>query len=214
MYVFFIANEAMKNIMILDDHSVVLAGIETVFAKFPSWNILRQFTNPKIALSFYRGNHASIYAVILDIDLPDMDAFTFIEKAKRINTNTKFLLFSLHGSKSYFQRAVSLGVQAFILKSESVYSLPHILEQVAKGTYYYSPELRRFITEQDTSVGFSSLQMEILKSLNMGQTAKEIALELNKSRRTIEYHTAKLRKEYGVKNNRELVKLLRQNNVV
>ena len=55
---------------------------------------------------------------IADIQMPDLDGLTFIERAKalRQGKRTQFILLSGYAEFSYAERAISLGVSDYLLK--------------------------------------------------------------------------------------------------
>lgn len=67
----------MKNCVIIEDESTALEVAKHLVAKDTSLNILATFNKATDALTFVNGQEVDI--VLLDIHLPDMSGFSFLE---------------------------------------------------------------------------------------------------------------------------------------
>jgi two-component system, LytTR family, response regulator len=68
----------MLNVVILDDESKAIQSLEWELKSFcPTVNVLSTFTNPFEAKDFIAKN--AIDCIFLDIDMPQMDGFSFLE---------------------------------------------------------------------------------------------------------------------------------------
>lgn len=70
--------------------------------------------------------------VITDIRMPDMDGLTLIEKAKAKYPEMKFLLLTGYAEFAYAEKAISLGVIAYLLKPLSNQELKEALDKIYK----------------------------------------------------------------------------------
>ncbi|MEM7184166.1 MAG: response regulator transcription factor [Spirochaetota bacterium] len=204
----------MYNIVIIDDHSVVLEGISSILHNSKSINILGKFRDPRVALSFIRGNSNKIDIVVTDLDLPEMNGLDLIKKTKAIDSHIKVILFTFIGEKKYVLQSKKLNVESYVLKSESISVLPRIITSVLGGKMYYSPAVKIFLQEKEDTLELSQIQKNILHLLIKGKTAIEIANHCGRSKKTIEYHTAQMRKQWKAKNNVELIHILQEKDVV
>lgn len=103
---------------------------------------------------------------------------------------------------------------AFSLDSNSIGNL--LISLLNTGLLGSSPTIENFTTNllpgtQIGSVYLSKRASEILQLLIQGKTAKEIAIILNLSYRTIEYYIANLKRKLGVNTKSQLIEKVLQN---
>jgi len=67
--------------------------------------------------------------VITDIRMPDLDGFHFIEMAQKIREDTQYILLSGYAEFAYAEKAISLGVSAYLLKPLSNEELSEALRK-------------------------------------------------------------------------------------
>ncbi len=78
-------------------------------------------SNGKEAIELVGGQNFDI--IILDILLAEVDGFEVIEKAKTTNPKTKIIVMSALSSDTFIKKAVSMGVEYYMLKPVSVETL-------------------------------------------------------------------------------------------
>jgi DNA-binding NarL/FixJ family response regulator len=114
----------------------------------------------------------------------------------------RVIILSMHHNDEYVLQALKSGASGYLLKRAATAELSAALKSVTGGEIYLSREiasqfLKKFPLQQiarSTSPleQLTSRQREILQMLAEGQTTKAIALILNVSDKTVEYHRAKL----------------------
>ncbi|MCB1159155.1 MAG: response regulator transcription factor [Leptospiraceae bacterium] len=194
----------MKNIILVDDHEIVLEGIEILSQK-ANFQIIEKFTRARQALQYLKKSKSHIFAIISDIDIPGMNGIEFLKEVKKQYPEIKRVIFSLHSELIFINQAKKIGVDGYILKSEGLLTILKALYNISLGETYYSQEIKHLLYSNILSDEEGQIRQQILKQLSLGKSAKEIGKELGKSQRTIEYHAAHLRKKFGVKNNIELI---------
>jgi DNA-binding NarL/FixJ family response regulator len=113
------------------------------------------------------------------------------------------------------QSAVALGVDGYVLKNARKSEILSAIRAVVRGGSYFSPTVAREIvsqirnprpvTEQPFSV-LSAREREVLHLIAEGRAAKEIAVELGISTKTVEAHRTSLMRKLGVRKATELVR--------
>ncbi len=190
----------IKEIAIIDDHSIVIEGLRTILKSYPSLLIDAYFTKGNQVIDYMQTKKPDLY--IVDIDLPDMDGITLVQKIKEKDQNSKIVIFTQHEGEFYFKETQFLGVNAYILKSENLRIIPDILMKVFRGEHYISPELYKYQRNDDGGLG--ELEHSIVKLLVNGSNLKEIAIALDKTEKAIEYRLHKIRDFFDAKTNGEL----------
>lgn len=191
-------------VAIADDHSVVTEGIRIVLKADPRFVLNGVFSNGEELLIFLAEQFVDV--VVLDIDIPGGEDFGILRKIKLMDPNCKVVIFTMHTGIKYFFEAKRFGADAFVVKTDPITFLPTVIIQVLSGAFYASPELREFLEkEQNDRPLLNPIELEIVSCIAKGMYYKEIAEKIGKSEKTVEYHTAKIRKKFEVQNNADLL---------
>ncbi|MFW6248594.1 MAG: response regulator [Bacteroidota bacterium] len=162
--------------------------------------------------------------VLMDISMPSMDGIEATEKALKMFPDLKIVIISMHSEQKYYQEIIIAGVKGFVLKSSGKDVFKKAITDVLAGESYFSPEfLRRVIVKMEKGnktreitqqLGISQREIEVLKLLSKGYTAKEIAEKLYVSENTIHAHRNNLLKKTSSRNSISLVLFAIKNNLV
>jgi DNA-binding NarL/FixJ family response regulator len=127
--------------------------------------------------------------VVLDVRMPDGDGF---EVARRILTKypaLKLMFLSMHTETAFMKRALDMGARAYLSKRAPMDELLTAIRTVLDGGQYAGSTMQ---TEHDLPAdgSLTERQIEVLRLISQGCSAKEIASRLNISVRTAEFHRA------------------------
>lgn len=127
--------------------------------------------------------------VVLDVRMPDGDGF---EVARRILTKhpqLKLMFLSMHTETAFMKRALDMGAKAYLSKRAPMDELLTAIRTVLSGGKYSGSTIQ---TDQDLPPdgSLTERQIEVLRLISQGCSAKEIASRLNISVRTAEFHRA------------------------
>ncbi len=119
----------MYKILVVDDESLIRQGIiaQLSFLGYEFEGIFEADTG-KSAIQIAETAKPDI--VITDIAMPEMDGLSFVEEAKALKKNTKFILLSGYAEFAYAKKAISLGISEYLLKPVSVSNLKESLDKV------------------------------------------------------------------------------------
>ncbi len=190
-------------ILFVDDHEIVRLGLRQMF-------IGTDFEIADEAKSVEEGYNKFIAGkfdlVILDVRLPGGDGLQLLTKIKAHTPNQATLIFSAFENPTYVARAVALGANGFILKTESEERIMDAVSRTSKGENIWSrEELRRVTgslatmrTGTESEVPLTQREGEVLKQLANGLTNKEIAQSLGISYETVKEHVQHILRKVGV----------------
>jgi YesN/AraC family two-component response regulator len=124
-------NNNNNNILLLDDELDILALIKELL-KRNGFNNVSAFTDPFLALEYFKMNSNNHSLILSDIRMPGMNGFEFANKVRKINYFVKILLMSgLEVSEFEFLNIKStLKVDGFIQKPVSVAQLIEKIQKV------------------------------------------------------------------------------------
>ena len=181
------------NILLVDDHAIVMDGIESLLATVPAISIIGKASGGNIALEILEKETVDI--VITDYSMDDMDGLALIHKMKKMKPSTKILVLSMHDEAPIIQEVLKAGVEGYVLKKYTHHELLTAIDIINEGGQFWSPEvnkmlLRRLQPESNNQI--TDREMEILKLLTKELTSREIAEKLFISERTVDTHRKNL----------------------
>jgi len=121
---------------------------------------------------------------------------------------------TMHREATYAARALEAGASGFVLKHSAASELITAIQEALNGGTYIAPQiatdlfdsLRRGEPAGAVRSGeLTPRQREVLQLVTEGRSAKEIAAILHISRRTAEFHKARLMEALSVESTAELV---------
>ncbi len=128
---------------------------------------------------------------VLDIRMPDGDGFEAAQKARQKRPDLKTIFLSMYSDPKYLRRAAEIGAQGYVSKRAPMEELMIAIRTVMSGGRYIGSRMQAEEEPHLTPEGaLTPRQVEVLRLISQGCSAKEIAGQLNISVRTAEFHRA------------------------
>ena len=206
-------------IYILDDHTLVRNGIESLLAKNSEFQVVGSSGTIEKLDEFLKFNH-EFDILLLDISLKGITSFDLISRLKKEHPAIKIIILSMHDHPEYIVKSINLGANAYLIKDSEMEDLVLVIKRVfAEGTYFLLKTLNLVInykknTDEKNLDHFSVLtdrEKEIIQFIVEGMSAKEIGQKLNISYRTVETHRFNLMKKLSINTTVDLVKMVISN---
>jgi two-component system nitrate/nitrite response regulator NarL len=205
----------MINILIADDHEIVLEGLESVIHNDTNLKIVGRCFNGKEVLTLINNCHVDI--VVLDINMPIMDGIETTILLKKNHPEIKVLILTMHDEISFIRSIVQAKANGYILKNKGKEDLLKAIYSIINGDDYFSHEVTQSIIanlRSDHVVGdikLTNREKEVLYLIAESFTTSEIAEKLNIAPTTVETHRRNLLEKTGVKNSKALIKFAIEN---
>ncbi len=199
--------------LIADDHSVVREGIHRVCEGENDIKVCAEASDGTQLLDLVEQHHPDV--VILDIAMPRLSGLEALQSLRSKHPGVKTILFSFRADAPVIQSAVTLGADGYLLKNAGRGEIPAAIREVMRGGCYFSPPVAREIIDQlrgplrDSVEPFSHLsgrERQVLRLIAEGLAAKEIAVDLSISTKTVEAHRTSLMRKLGARKATELVR--------
>jgi two-component system, NarL family, nitrate/nitrite response regulator NarL len=129
----------MNRVLVVDDHTVIRRGIQSILRAWPEWEISGEAANGEEAIRLTRDLKPDI--VLMDISMPVMGGLEATRAICKMYPETKVLLLTLHDSLEWVQSALQAGARGYLLKSDTEGELIRALNVVAGNGIYASPSL-------------------------------------------------------------------------
>ena len=201
-------DESAKPIRVLlaDDHPIVRAGIRSELEKIPGVQVVAEASDGRQAVELATQQKPDI--VFMDISMPNLNGLEATGRLTKEVPSVRVIVLSRHENEEYYWHALRSGASGFLLKKAAVAELGDALKQVMAGEIYLTREIsnrlkKKFPLQQIALAkspleDLTSRQREILQLIAEGQTTKAIALMLNLSPKTVEYHRAELMRRLNI----------------
>ncbi|ALJ03798.1 LuxR family transcriptional regulator [Pseudalgibacter alginicilyticus] len=207
-------------VVLADDHVLVRDGIKALLEDQSGIQVIDEASNGKEALEVIRNRKPDL--LIVDIRMPEMNGIEVVAEITKNNLGIKALVLSMHDSEEYVVKAIEAGADGYLLKGASKDEFLKAINSIAAGGKYFTGDVSAIIMNHFVSNGNSSSghnvtktkkedpfnltkrEKQILKLVLQLKNNKDIAEELDISRRTAEVHRFNLMKKLEVKNLMEL----------
>lgn len=209
-------------VILADDHPIVRNGIRAELERLPNVNVLAEANDGRQALSLVRTEKPDV--VFMDISMQGLNGLEATRRIIQEFPGTKVVILSMHQSEEYYWQALRAGASGYVLKKAATAELASALDRVLGGELYLSSEISnrllkklpaQQLTHQKTPLEeLTERQREILQLIAEGQTTKAIALILNVSPKTVEYHRMQLMQRLNIFDIPGLVRFALQNNLI
>jgi DNA-binding NarL/FixJ family response regulator len=186
-------------VLLADDHPIVRAGIRTELERLPEVKVIGEVSDGREAIDFVRAHSPDI--VFMDISMKGLNGLEATARIAKEFPDVRVIILSMHQNEQYFWQALKAGAAGYLLKKAATTELPTALRQVVGGEIYLTRDIsNRLVKKLPEQIAhhktpldqLTERQREILQLIAEGQTTKAIALILNVSPKTVEYHRAKL----------------------
>lgn len=178
--------ESRRKLLFVDDHQLVLDAV--TFVASPHFEVkttdtLKSFED---AIESYEPDLA-----ILDIRMPDGDGFETAKRVLERKPGQKIIFLSMHTEPRVVKKAMDLGAKGYLSKRAPLDELLTAIQSVLGGGTYIGSSLQSDSQDELAPEGMlTERQIEVLRLIAQGCSAKEIAGKLNISVRTAEFHRA------------------------
>jgi len=191
--------EAGVRVMIVDDHTMVRAGIRSLLEKQAAIQVVADTGDSTRVLDMVAQHTPDL--ILLDIAMPGINGIDLTERIAAKYPGTRIIILSMHDQVEYVLRALRAGAAGYLLKDSAVAELGFAIRAVRKGETFLSPAVSSLVVDQvirpseddeRDSDPLTLRQREILALIAQGQATKEIAYQLNISAKTVESHRAQI----------------------
>jgi DNA-binding NarL/FixJ family response regulator len=198
-----------QRVLLADDHRVVAEGLRSLLE--PCFDVVGIVSDGRELLSVVKQLDPDV--VVLDISMPSLNGIEAARQLRAWNCRAKLIFLTMHREAAYAARALEAGASGFVLKHSATTDLVTAIQESLKGGTYITPQIAGDLVHSlqfgtpnvDDSGAITPRQREVLQLVAEGRSAKEIAALLSISRRTAEFHKARLMESLGLQTTAELV---------
>lgn len=209
----------MIRIVIADDHTIMREGLCRLLSDEHDMEVVGEASSGREAVDKCRELLPD--AILLDLDMPDIDGFEAIRQIKAMGLATKILVLTMYGHEEYAVRTIQAGASGFAVKGISQKELPGAIRKVFEGGMYVAPTImeRTFMRLQNLGKqsSFSSLserEHQIFIRLAKGVSMQDISDELCLSASSVRTYKKRIMDKLGFEKISDLTRYATQNNLI
>jgi len=202
-------------ILIADDHGILRQGISSLIRECADMQVVGEANNGLAAVEMARKLKPDI--VLMDVTMSGLNGIEATRKIKGEMPEIKILALTVHAEKDVVLDMVRAGTSGYILKECVFEDLVNALKTLIAGQSYLSPQIASIILNGIVKNGslkiisgnrviFTLRESQILQLLTGGESAKQIALEVGLSVKTIEAIRRHIMEKAAVDNLADLTK--------
>ncbi len=211
--------EKKINIIIVDDHAILRAGLKQVLAEAGDIEVIAEAGTANEAIKQCR--ELNVDVLLLDISLPDRSGIEALQYIRKDSPRLPVLMLSMHREDQYAVRALKAGASGYLCKQSASDDLVNAVHILAKGKYYISAAVAEILANQVSGESekalhetLSNREYETLILIASGLSVGEIANKLSLSVKTISMYRTRLLEKMQLKHNAELTHYAIKNNLV
>lgn len=197
-------------VLVVDDHYLILEGICKVVNKMPEAVIADAVTSGKQAFELIEKRDYDVY--ILDVSIPDISGFDLITQIREVNEDARIIIYTMHEEIWIVNRLIQCEVNAIVLKSSVASELVSSIRSVLQGESYTCSRFDSICRKLHcTSATLQSKDIptrrerDVLEAVAKGLNTHEIAKLLNISENTVETFRKRLIRKFEAKNAIDMV---------
>src|SRR5437870_6817061 len=111
-----IAMSLKRRILVVDDHPLFRAGVQTLLSEEPEFGEVAGAANGEEALARIRAERWD--AVVLDISMPQKSGIDILEQIRRDHPELPVLILSMHPAEQYALNLLRAGATGYLTRSE------------------------------------------------------------------------------------------------
>jgi two-component system response regulator DegU len=205
-------NGAAPRIILVDDHASLRESLAHWLSN-ASFEVVAHFDRADGAVEEIEKHKPDI--VLLDIDMPGLEAFRAARMIFERSPNTKIVFLSAFTNEVYIRQVLELKASGYLSKSESPVTIVDSLRSVVNGGVCFSAEVRERLVvgesgatlDGDAKTRVSLLtarELGILRYVARGWTHRQIAEAAGVRPKTIDNHVSNIMNKLRIHDRVEL----------
>ena len=120
----------MTRVIVIDDEHDI-TEVFSEFLKLKNIDVVAKGYNGKQAVELYKEHKPDL--VLMDLVMPEFDGFYGLENIRKIDKNSKIVIFSASLTPEYIEKLRSMGVSGITRKPYDMDNVIEIIDKVLQG---------------------------------------------------------------------------------
>lgn len=200
----------MIEVVIVDDHPVVRAGIRQILAATADVRVTAEFASAEELLDQLCALRCDL--LLLDIRLPGIDGLEALRRIQRLRPGLPVLVLSIYAEEQFALRALKSGAAGYLAKESAPEELLRAVRRVAAGGRFLSASFAEKLAldfggraDRLPHEKLSDRELQVLCLLAGGRSQAEIARLLGLSAKTVATYRSRIGHKMGLSTTAELI---------
>lgn len=186
-------------LVVADDHPIVRAGLQTLLATQPDFDLVGDASNGRDLVALARIHRPDV--ALIDLRMPDLDGVATTRELRVASPSTHVLILTTYDTDGDVLRAIEAGATGYLLKETPREEIFRAVRATARGESVLTPSVASRIVGLARGAGEATLsprELEVLTHVARGTSNKIIARELGISEATVKTHLLHIFGKLGV----------------
>jgi len=178
--------EKLLTVLIADDHPVVREGLTTIIQLQSDMRVIAEASNGREAMEKFFAHRPDI--ALLDLRMPLMDGIATVAAIYEKEPGARLAILTSFESEEEIYRALRAGAQGFVLKDAPAADLIACIRALSEGRTWIPPGVGAKLAKRVIGPELTTREMEVLRTLVLGKSNKEIGVVLDIAESTVKVH--------------------------
>ena len=193
-------------VLVVEDHAILREGLKALLEIEPDIQIVAAVGSAAEALE--QLNSSTLSVVLTDLALPEQTGIELIRQARALGIPVPFIVLTAHNTDEYIRLSLKAGASGYVLKDSGRADLLRAIRTVVEGGQFLCSAVAERIVSgfthgvEDAAAQplLTAREKQVLTSIALGQSNKEVARQLNLSVKTVEKHRSNLMRKLALRN--------------
>jgi DNA-binding NarL/FixJ family response regulator len=191
---------------------MVRAGLRQLLTVEPDVDVVAEAANGDVGARL--AGELKPDVVVMDLSMPILGGAEATKRILESDAQARILALSAHEDAAYARAVLASGASGYVLKRSACDELVRAIRTVASGASYIDPVLAEALMPRSRRSGLgafpvvslSERELEVVRLVAQGHTAKEMADRLGLSPRTLETYKARAMAKLDLTSRAELIR--------
>lgn len=194
----------MIRLLIAEDQKMLLGALASLLDMEDDIKVIGTVNNGREAVEAVKKDEPDI--CIMDIEMPEMNGLD--AAAELTDHPCKILILTTFARSGYFQKAMTVGVDGYMLKDSPSEELANAIRKIMQGRRIFAPELIDEVYRSENPL--TTREKEVMDLMAEGHSTKMIAEKLFLTNGTVRNYISTILDKLEVENRIEAIKVYQQ----
>jgi len=201
-------NQAIR-VSLADDHPFVLMGIKALIESEPNLVVVSASADGEQAMREILESAPDV--AVIDLSMPKLDGLKLIYRLKAERPAIKLLALTVHEDEAYLHQVLRAGAEGYLLKRSAAEELVRAIYALRAGKRFIDPAIADKACEPQSQVPapitlLSDREINVLRLLAQGFTAKEVAERLDIGVKTVDTYKSRAAEKLALRTRAQIVR--------